>query len=121
MKKPLLYKIVDKAYHLADNNAPKFFQEHPKISAAVYGTVGTISILRGTQELTEHFLPIFYNSNFKTIEEICMASTIIGGISYVKNKFGSFKEMNKQYPVYTPGMTATWLASIGTAAYDILK
>ena len=119
--KPLLYKVVDRLYHLADNEAPKFFQNHPKIAAATYGTIGTFLTLGIVQGLTEQVLPSFYNSEFKTIEGICIAATLVGGISYVKSKFRSFKEMNKQYPVYTPGMTATWLTSMGTALYDILK
>ncbi|HIH31722.1 TPA: hypothetical protein HA235_03370 [Candidatus Woesearchaeota archaeon] len=121
MKNPLLYKIVDKLFHAVNDKAPEFMQSHPKISAGIYGAGGTFTVLRGTQLLTERLLPDFYNSGFKTIEEVCIAATIIGGVAYVKNKFGTFKEMKEQYPVYTPGMTATWITSLGTAMYDIMK
>jgi hypothetical protein len=117
MKKPIFYDKLDKCYNavMRQKFVPEYFREHPRLSAAILGSAGTSVVLKGTQELTELLMPQFYNTDFKTIEALCVVGLVAAGVAFKNQIINTVMK----YPVYPSGVGASAVTSIAWVLYDI--
>lgn len=121
MEKPWFYNLVNFLYYSVNDHLPESIRKYEKTLAAVEGSAGTVLVLGGIQKVTEKILPQFYNTDFKTLEGLCILILATGTVVYMSDKRELIKSLPQNHPVYTTGMISTWLASNGMALYDILK
>ena len=117
---PPLYKTVDTLFHSVMDRKliPKYFKNHPDVSATSLGAGGTTAVLETTQHMTEKFLPYFYNHIFQSIEEVCVAGLTLT-LGYLGSK-GKLEKWANEHPVYTPGMIGVVSSAYIVALTDLL-
>jgi len=83
MPEPLLYKVVDNAYHNAIKDAPKILQDNPRLAAAVFGFNGAYDSIQLTQQIIRIIAPEFSRNTLPKFEKACIIGLGLGLTYYL--------------------------------------